>query len=284
MTGLFSGFMQELLYDAQSWLNANLLSYLDQIFKIEVMLEQKASTMTSATVSAAYMYIYTLAAALIVLKFLFKGFSYWILWRDGDADASPQGMLIGAFQAVVIIVSFPFLYDIMMDVTVELTTKLMSIFSVSAPGAEETNVLIVILGGATLGIVEMIVMLVYLVLLIVLYVIMLKRGFELLVLRLGIPFACIGLLDSDYGVWKSYIQVFFKTMFTTVIQLVLMSVSMPLINAGHLLLGIAAIATAFSTPLIMQQFLVANGRGGGITQKVYTASMAVRAFNILRGG
>ncbi len=43
-----------------------------------------------------------------------------------------------------------------------------------------------------------------------LYFQFLTRGFEMLILRLGIPFACIGLLNANQGAFKGYIQKIYK--------------------------------------------------------------------------
>lgn len=139
----------------------------------------------------------------------------------------------------------------------------------------------------TVSIFHLILLLIFTVLTLVLNVKMIARGFELLVLRVGVPIACVGLVDSDLGVFKGYMQILYKTMFTSIIQIVLMSLAFR-VAAGmklpHLLFGIALVATAFSTPVIMQQVLVPTGRGGGgLTSKVYTASMAARAIRGLVG-
>jgi len=279
MTGIFTGFINDILSDAATWLNDNLISNLDIMLRVEQMLTDLGTPITAATVEKAYQYIYTLVVSLLVLKFLFKGFSIYILWRDGDADSSPQDMLIGTLQAAVTIIAFPFLYNILADVTIEFAQGIMPFFGV-APGSDPG------LGGiltvGTLGLWELLIMLIYLIMLAVLYVVLMKRGFELMVLRLGIPFACMGLIDSDYGIFKSYIQILFKTLITSVIQIVLLSMSMPVVLLGHPIVGIAIISTAFATPQILQQILISTGRGGGLTQKIYAGSMLARAVGMLR--
>ena len=47
----------------------------------------------------------------------------------------------------------------------------------------------------------------------------------MLVMRLGIPFASIGLLNSDEGVFPDYIRSFLMTAFTLIVQLALMNLS-----------------------------------------------------------
>lgn len=234
-------------------------------------MEEKGATINSVTVSNAYQYIYSVVVGLLVLKFLWKGFSIYVLWRDGDADNSPRDMLTGTLQAVVTVIAFPYLYNILADVTAEIAEKLMSFFGLAGSGLPTPEL-------AGYGLVELIILCVYFVLILVMYVRLLRKGFELLILRLGIPFACMGLIDSDYGIWKSYILTLFKTLFTSVIQIVLLSASFPVISMFHPLWGIAMICTAFATPALLQQFLAPSPRGGGLSGKIHTGIMIARSF------
>ena len=49
----------------------------------------------------------------------------------------------------------------------------------------------------------------------------------------------------------------------------------------NLLAAIALMCTAMSTPRLLQQFLLPSGGGGGLAQKAYSTSMAVRAAKML---
>lgn len=234
---------------------------------------QRGTTISTKTFTAAYRYIYSIVIGLLILKFLWKGFSIYILWRDGDADNSPQDMLTGVGQALITSIAFPQLYNIIADIAGEFSERLMNVFGLAGSELYEWES-----ANLGVGLVEFFFMLVYLVLLIVLYVRMIQKGFELFILRLGVPFACMGLIDSDYGIFKSYMQTLFKSVFTAVIQVVLLSASLPVMVLLHPIWGIAIICTAFATPTLLQQFLVATGRGSGITQKIYSGAMTVRAI------
>lgn len=280
MTDLIKGFFVDALNEAGATFDDKLISTLKSMLRIET-LPATSGILSGSVVEEIYQYIYTYVILLVVLKFLWKGFQIYVLWRDGDADSSPQDMLMGAIQAVVVTVGFPYLYGIMADGTTEFANGVLSLLHVTS----DSEIGITIGANiATLGLVELIIEIIYLVLFAVLYVQLIKRGFELLILRLGVPFACMGLIDSDFGVWKSYLQTFWKTLFTSVIQIILLSISMPVVELGHPIIGIAIISTAFSAPNIMQQFMVPTGRGGGVVNKIYTGSMAIRAVRGLAGG
>lgn len=281
MTEIFSALLSDLINSAFSAFDEAMIWLLDGMLHVERLADSAvASIVTEGVVSELYQFVYTLAWGLLVLKFLFKGFEIYILWRDGDADASPQDMLIGSVEAVAVMLVFPYLYDVLAEVTVWFATGLMDRLGLAAGGIFQINIwdqnqL------AGLSIIFLLLLLVYLILLVVLIVKLVQRGFELLVLRLGVPISCLGLVDSDKGLFKGYIQTFFKAMFTSVIQIVLMSLSLRIIvtpSLLNILCGIAAITTAFSTPAMMQQLLIATGHGGGLSQKIYTASITANAI------
>lgn len=288
MTTLFSDLMRDLLLSAFSTLDNALLWMLESVLHVEMLLGGSFSNfLNTATISAAYQYMYTLASGLIVIKFLFKGFQIYVLWRDGDADASPQDMVIGVVQGIIVIISFPALYELMCTTTLQTAKGLMNAFGI---GQIYDGQLAVIAGSAEtfagMALIELILALIFIVLALVLCVKMIGRGFELLVLRLGVPIACIGLVDSDFGLFKSYMQIFFKALFTSIIQIVLMSLAFRVMTGLvflNLVGGISIVITAFNAPMIMQQMLVPSGRGGGISQKVYATTTTINSIKAMLG-
>lgn len=273
MDVIISSFLAGIINDAFQGIDGLLLGTLEGMLHVETILSDSFA-LSAGVFMNLYKFFYIFACSLVVLKFLFKGFQIYILWRDGDADSSPQDMLIGLLEAGITMALFPYLYEVMCEVTTWLTTTIMGRFglvgSISLPSSTELVVQ---------GLFTIILLLIFLVMLLVLYVKLLRRGFELMILRLGIPIACLGLVDSDGGMFKGYMQTFFKTMFTTVIQLVLMSLALRVIvviGIKSLLLGIAIISTAFATPVLMQQMLVPSNHGGGITNKIYAVSSIAR--------
>lgn len=280
MFGIFKEFISDFINEAIAWFSEMLSGALANMLHVERLMAENGGALTAGNISDMYKYIYTVALSLVILKFLFKGFSIYILWRDGDADSSPQTMLVGAAQAVIVAVAFPTLYDIMASVTLTFASTLMGYIGIG----EAKLGMLTALHYASGGIIELSFILVYLVMYAFMYIKLLSRGFELLILRLGVPFACMGLIDSDSGIFKSYMQIFYKSMFTSVIQVSLLSLSVAVVVSGHIIIGVAIITTAFATPVIMQQILIPVGRGGGVTQKIYAASAGVRAIGMLKGG
>ena len=83
----------------------------------------------------------------------------------------------------------------------------------------------------------------------------------MLLMRMGIPFASIGLLNSDEGVFPEYIRAFLMTAFTLVTQLAMMNLSILVTINGHLIYAIAIAIMAVNTPSILGKYLIKpNGR------------------------
>ncbi len=264
-----------------------MLDLLDITFHVETLVNSGETTVFSAdALQDVYRFLYTLASSLVVLKFLIKGFQIYILWRGGDADQSPRDMLMGVAQAAVVMVSFPFLYDLLVDVVLEAAQELMGKLGAMQYNGGIVDILLSNIGGMTWPrmLVFLLLALIFFILVLVLWIKMIAQGFELLVLRLGVPLATLGLIDSDMALFKNYMQLFVKTALTAVIQACLMSLAFRVIGTFRILNVVSAIAliyTAMSTPKLLQQFLVPRSPGGGIAQKAYSAAMVARAAKML---
>ncbi|MEA4954822.1 MAG: DUF6102 family protein [Pseudoflavonifractor sp.] len=280
MGDLICGFLADLLNDVFRSFDGVLLKMLRNMLKVEDLLD---GIVTAGTIHDVYTFIYGAAVSLVVLKFLLKGFQIYILWRDGDADSSPQEMLVGSIQAAVVMVGFPAVYDMMANITTWFTEELISHFGIAVGEDLLFNPITV-----TAGLFVLILLIVYVVLAFGVAIMLLRRSFDLLVLRLGIPIATIGLVDSDGGVFKVYFQTLLRALFTSIIQIVLFSLSVRLLVGGimsfeNIIFAIATVASAFSSPALMQQILIPTGRGGGVVNKIYTGASAVRAVRGLIG-
>ena len=82
------------------------------------------------------------------------------------------------------------------------------------------------------------------------------KGIELLVMRIAIPFATIGLLNNDDGAFPDYIRSFLMTAFTLIIQLSLLNISIVTLMTDKLIYGIGIAVVAVNTPMIMGEYMV----------------------------
>lgn len=207
--------------------------------------------------------------SLIVLKFLKKGFECYVLWTDGDPDSEPTQLIIRFVEAIAIAVCFPVLYGWLADVTESLTNQLITAIGASTNYGWQAWVD----GLASAGIVTAIFGLIFVICYFILYFQFLMRGVEIMILRIGLPLACSGLLDNDKGVFKTYITKFFQSMAAVMVQISLCKLGVGMMmNLGmnlNLFWGIACLVLAIKTPRFLSEFMVPTSGGGGMVNNIY---------------
>lgn len=215
--------------------------------------------------------------SLIVLKFLKKGFEQYILWTEGDADADPLVFLTGFLKALAIAVSFPTIYLWLTTIIEDLTDKVINLISKGM----KTDFTAVITGISSAGLFTAIISLIFFICFFLLYLQFLMRGMEILILRIGLPLACVGILDADNGVFRTYIQKFFQSTLAVMVQIVLAKVGVALMLNTHVFWGIAALTLAIKTPRFLQEFIiVSGGSGAGLMGNMY---QSVRLVQMAKG-
>ncbi|MDK2798969.1 MAG: hypothetical protein PWQ70_588 [Clostridiales bacterium] len=227
-------------------------------------------------ISEIFEIFFGFGVSLIVLKFLKKGFEQYILWTEGDADSDPLILLTGFFKALAIAVSFPTLYGWLAEIIEELTDQLIN----SISNGMETDFTSFITGISSAGLFTAIVSLIFFICLFLLYLQFLSRGLEIFILRVGLPLACVGLMDSDNGVFRTYIQKFFQSTLAVLVQIVLAKMGVALMLNTHVFWGLAALLLALRTPRFLQEFIIVSGGHGGGIGTVY---QSVRLVQIAKG-
>lgn len=169
---------------------------------------------------------YGFGISLIILKFLKKAFDIYVLWTDGD----PFLLLTNFVRAVGTALIFQWLYQIFVDICRDITDQIMSAISQgTSPTIEWVNAI------TSMGIVPAIAGLIFLICYLILLFSFMARGIEMMVMKIGVPLACVGLLDNDKGVFRAYINQFVKAFITTIVQIMLVKIGLSLmLNATML--------------------------------------------------
>lgn len=219
--------------------------------------------------------------SLIILKFLKKGFACYVLWTDGDPDTEPTALVIRFMEAVAVAVSFPLLYGWLAEIVQEFIGELMAAVGTGTSYDWQAWVN----GISSLGLTTAIFGLIFVVCYFLLYFQFLMRGLEILILRIGMPMACVGLLDNDKGIFNTYLNKFFQSTLAVVIQIVLCKLGVGMmLNIGinmNVFWGLACMVLAIKTPAFLREFLVPTGGGaGGIINNVYHS---VRLVGMIKG-
>lgn len=221
--------------------------------------------------------IFSMALSLIILKFLKKGFDIYILWSEGESDTPPLTFIVYFIRAIVTLLGFTLLYDWLIEIAKDFGNQMLIAMNFNT----ELPLTSVIANFAVTGIFFAIIAIIVLILLFVLYIQFIVRSFEIFVLKLGFPLACVGLVNADGGVFKSYFEKLLKSILTVLVQIVLCKVALALIMSGQFIYAIAAIITSIKTPRFLQDFMLGGG-SGGIGNVVITASKTLELSSQLK--
>lgn len=278
MFNVFTNFLQDLLESALNALLDPVQSYIGNLFTLSLRIEKVnelwsvSNPITAAAMDSAYTFVYGAMCGIMALAFLYKGWKVYVLWRDGDSDVAPQSLLIGAAGAIVMALAFPYLYDILCDVILYIGNGVIDRFQMEI--ALSLDMLLpdnsILLG---------ILLLIYIILMLVVFCKLLSRGVELLFLRLGFPLACLGLINSDSGIFKQYAGIFFKQAALSIIQMTCLLLGLFTVVDVQLINVILAVVfemCALSAPKLMAQLLPNTGGGRGGMSAIYALSILTR--------
>lgn len=217
--------------------------------------------------------VFSWAVWLLILKFVWKGFDTYLLGLDGDEDADPMKLLFQFVKAIVISLSFGLLFDYFTDIASSLTNAMMTAMKMQP--MEFTSVLDAICKSLQ-SLFALIMVAVYIILAIVLNVMFIKSSIELVILRVGIAFSTVGLMDSDGGVFKPYVKKFFQIAWAVAIRVICFKLSLFALSQFSFFWAFAFISMAMTAPQFLQEFIMVNQGGGGKLQQ------ALYSFSILR--
>lgn len=265
--GFIQDLIDQMLYEIGTLSATVLDGFGNNVFYLEDALD---GILSVDVLHRLFQFMNLFAISLLILKVLQKGFWTYILWKDGDPDMPVQQTLTNTVLAVALVLSFGMMYDWFAGVCLWLIENLVFF---QLMGLDFTQIITDALTGR--GVILGVGGLIYFIMLFVLYLHFLKRSAELFLLRLGFPLACIGLLDSDGGVFTTTVKTFIQVALTTVAQLFCMVTSILIFvrtsgSIGGFLLAIAFCMMAFATPRMLQYILIATG-GVGVGQKVTSA-------------
>ncbi|WP_340397165.1 conjugal transfer protein TrbL family protein [Paenibacillus sp. FSL E2-0202] len=250
-------------------LNGSLV-YIDSLLKDIIPIALYAEKYMTLTTGAnllenLYDIVFSFGVALMILKFLKKGFEIYVLWTDGDPDEEPLFLLTNFFRSMAVAICFPTIYTWLCQIVEDLSNQLLGAIGQSTN--YDWQMWVNALESA--GLVTAVFGLIFVVCFFILYFQFLMRGLEMFILRVGIPLACSGLLDNDKGVFRAYAQKFMQSMLAVVIQIALAKLGVGLMLQNHVFWGMACMMLAIRTPRFLSDFLITTGGNGGVVNNVY---------------
>ena len=223
--------------------------------------------------------IYGYGIGLLVLKFVWKGFNTYALWKDGDPDGDPFELLVSFVKAMVTAICFGSIYDlVIVKIAGSIGTEL---FDALGMAEHDTGGLINFdldqqLEALSLVVPQMLAISVFLIMVIIAWVLVYLSGMQILMLRAGLPLVCGGIMDANGGSYSVYIKKILQVMATVIVQYAMIKLSYGLIAEGVYVWGIAAALMAIKTPGFLSEFLMQNNVPGNMSTIAYRVQMMHR--------
>lgn len=270
MEQLLTNLIKAIIGSADTIINSVFNSLIDTCFNSEQYLSTLFTTQW-IDFSNLKTVILSFSITLIVLKFLKKGFDTYILWIEGDIDTPSLTFITYFIRALILAISFPILYEWLISVSKEFANDLLNALNISA----QQEIVQGLINGAGMGIFGSIFAIIILIILFILYIKLLMQGMELFILKLGFPLACIGLVDSDKGIFAPYVKKFFQSILTVIIQVILVKLAILLVISNQYIDATAILLVAMRTPKFLQEFMIVASNGGGISNAIHTTSKTI---------
>ena len=272
MADMLVELIEKFINGSEATLNSLFKSMVNLVFFIE----RELSNITLAdgtNINFNYIYetIFNYAIFILVIVFIAKAIKIYFMMREGDAEQNPFQLAIGMVKAVIVMICFKEIYYIFVGIVQEFLDSILNTMQVQGSNLSE-----MLTSNMEGGIYTAVACLVLLIVWLILICQFIMKGVELLVMRLGIPFASIGLLNSDEGVFPEYIRNFLMTAFTLVIQLALLNLSILTLTSGYIIYGIAIAIVSTKTPMILGKYMIRPS--GSVINSMGNTARSVRAL------
>ena len=218
-----------------------------------------------------YKTIYVWSLIFIAIVFIKKLIQSYFLFKSGEEDQNPLKYVVSLFEAIIISIGFGWTYTYLINLGFEfynsvldaggLTTLNMTKLVQNVGDGIFQAIIILIIIGQILGIIWSFI----------------KRGLQILIMRCVIPLTTIGLLSSNGGAFSVVMKKFTQNFFAVVLQLILLSISLKLIEAQRYIFSVATLMLTNSGVEMLQDFIVSIG-GAGLT------TLASKGMSTARGG
>ena len=246
MADMLVELIQKFIDGSEATLNSLFKSMVNLVFFIERELNSiQVQGGSKIDFNGIYQVVFNYACFILVIVFIANLIKIYFLQNDGDAEKNPIHLIVGMLKAVIIMICCKEIYDIFVGITSSFLNSILGAMPVKTVSLSE-----VLSGNIAGGIFTAVACLVLLITWLVLICQFIMKGIEMLLMRMGIPFASIRTFKFR---WR--IRGFLMTAFTLVIQLTLMNLSILVTINGHLIYAIAIAIISVNTPMILSKYL-----------------------------
>lgn len=228
-----------------------------------------------------YKTIYVWSLIFIAIVFIKKLIQSYFLFKSGEEDQNPLKYVVSLFEAVIISIGFGWTYTYLINLGFEFYN------SVLESGGLATLNMTKLVQNVGDGIFQAIIILIIIGQILGIIWSFIKRGLQILIMRCVIPLTTIGLLSSNGGAFSVVMKKFTQNFFAVVLQLILLSISLKLIEAQRYIFAVATLMLTNSGVEMLQDFIVSIG-GAGLTtlasKGMSTARSGLNIVNQAKGG
>ena len=220
--------------------------------------------------------------AFITLKFVKKGFDIYVGWTDGDKDNETGHLVMNYVRAIVVLLAFNEIYRFITNVTTTLLVEVLQTLGGTTEITFQRLAMVILIPS----IIHKIMFLVLLIMFVILYFRMMLMGLQLLALRIAFPVACVGLVDSDKGIFKNFMQKFVMISVSAFTMLFFFYFSIILAINANPFWAVASAMAAMRTPDLLRDFMLGYGThaGGGLNRFIHTSSSVGRTVASTHAG
>jgi hypothetical protein len=220
-------------------------------------------------ISKVFAIIFQFSLYFASFKIVKKLYEIYFLHMAGDPSQNPIAVVKGAALAVIAAVGFNWFYEVMVTIAQQLMDAVLNAIGEASYADNLIQALTSIMGNLNTAIF----VLIFVILSLILYVKFIGLGVELMILRIGFPIACLGLMDSDKGVFAPYCKKIMIIFITVFVQTVVYRLAVSIMAADHPIWGIAFCMAAMKAPNSLRDFMFTYS-GGGLNAAMSVASHA----------
>ena len=196
MADMLVELIQKFIDGSDATLNSLFKSMVNLVFFIERELNNiQVQSGNKIDFNGIYQIVFNYACFILVIVFIAKLIKIYFLQNDGDAEKNPIHLIIGMLKAVIIMICCKEIYDIFVGITSSFLNSILGAMPVKTASLSE-----ILSGNISGGIFTAVACLVLLITWLVLLCQFIMRGIEMLLMRMGIPFASIR--SFEFG-WRS---------------------------------------------------------------------------------
>ena len=270
----------------------NLQNCLEDLAYNSFRVDAYISETTNSSVTESLMNVFaSIGISLLMLLFLVKGFQTYVLYTDGDAESDPINFLALFIKGLVIAVCGNTVLNWFAEIISDLSGKALTAVQSSlgtdydwdgfvdyfSTWAEES---------LAEELTSFAIVVIFTIFFWIIYIKCLGYGFELWILKIAMPICSIGLINSDKGIFKSYVMSISKVMVTILVQITLTQLGFSILISGfhnnNLLsaafLGTICLWTSLRSPKMLGDFMIPSQGGGNLMMKAYYGGNMIRSI------